>query len=681
MGSRRVSWSSPIFVCAVSGALLPGCSMEANRIVEIDPAPTSLAPAPAAGCMIADTSTWSNQTFPEQAKMFHAEFDATPSAGSIDAVVGLSDGSASRFSQLAAIVRFNPAGTIDMRSGSTYKADVNWPYQADTTYHLRIDIDVRTHAYSVWLRTFGSSYTALARSYPFRTEQAGVTRLSNVATEADSTAGTLEVCGFVVVADTTTADGCVIATAGDGFTSIALPDASVLDTAAFNAQPSAQNIDAVIGLSAGAAASFSDLATAVRFSPSGTLDARDGDAYRTDLPVPYSLKLLNFRFIADLKSHRYSVFQGTTADAQELARQYRFRTEQGAAAHLDHLGVIVDGTQGSIKVCRDSAQGGPSSGVAFSREGTYTVAPLANDQALLSDGATTTRVDAGGNVLATVARGGELAVDVLGNIFIASVTGNTLTVDKYDPSFVARWRATGTVLAGATITAMTADPTGAVLIGLVTPQEGTITVFRFTAGGAFASQLSASGSALTIDVDQPIVAWNDNGTLRITRFAADGAPGWSRAFTGQASIKAMAVDPNHNVLFGGELGTAMDFGGGTLPTRSFEDGPVNGFIVELSSSGAHVFSERTGFSVVGGIASNGARVVVSSTERTQFHREHLQSFDAAGASVVGSSFSTGLGEFGFGDRVVIGPSGRVWWNVETQWPFFPRWFYLVVVAE
>ena len=242
MGSRRVSWSSLLLAGAASGALQLGCGMDTNQVGEIDPAPAGLVPAAASGCLVAGVvGAWSNQTFPEQTKMFHAEFDATPSADSIDAVVGLSDGSAASFSQLAAIVRFNPAGTIDVRSGSTYKADLNWPYRAGTAYHLRIDIDVRTHAYSVWLRTFGSSYTALARSYAFRTEQAGVTRLDNVATEVDSTAGNLEVCGVVVVADPTTADGCVIATAGDGFTSFALPDASVLDTAAFNAQPSAQN--------------------------------------------------------------------------------------------------------------------------------------------------------------------------------------------------------------------------------------------------------------------------------------------------------------------------------------------------------------------------------------------------------------------------------------------------------
>jgi hypothetical protein len=660
--------------------------MEANRAGEIDPGSlaepspgaTDLAPASATGCTVAGAGGgWSNQTFPEQAKMFHAELDATPSAGSIDAVVGLSDGSASSFSQLAAIVRFNSAGTIDVRSGSSYRADVAWPYQPGTSYHLRIDIDVRTHSYSVWLRTFGSSYTALARSYAFRTEQAGVTRLGNVASEVDSTAGTLEVCGLTVVADTTTADGCVIATAGDGFTSVALPDATVLDTVTFNAQPGALNVDAVIGLSAGAATRFSDLATAVRFAPSGALDARDGDAYRADVAIPYSVNLVNARFIADLTSHTYSVFEGTSQDAHELARQFRFRTEQSATAHLDHVNVIVDGAQGSVKVC--AIQGAPSSRVAFSREGTYTVAPLANDEALLSDGATTVRVDATGHVLGTVARGGELATDVLGNLFIASVAGDTLTVDKYDPTFTALWRATGTVPAGSRITAMAADPTCAVLIGLVTVQEGTVTVSRFTADGAFASQLVASGSAVTLDGDQPIVAWNDSGTLRITRFETTGATIWSRAFTGNAIITAMAADPDHDVLFGGQLGTAMDFGGGLLPTRGSENGTVNGFFVELSSTGDHVVSQRTETSDVGGIASNGSRIAVSSTERTQFHYPHLALHDSGPPA--GGGFSTGFGEHGFGGRVWVGPSGRVWWNHDTQWPFFPRWPYLVVVTE
>src|SRR6185503_11346868 len=99
------------------------------------------------------------------------------------------------------------------------------------------------------------------------------------------------------------------------------------------------------------------------------------------------------------------------------------------------------------------------------------VLPLAGGAALISDGATTTRVGAGGQVLASHARGGALATDALGNVFVASVAGNLLSVEKTDASFVSRWTATDTVLPGAEIVAMATDPAGAVSVGLVTAQD------------------------------------------------------------------------------------------------------------------------------------------------------------------------------------------------------------------
>ncbi|HMG57707.1 MAG TPA: hypothetical protein VK601_29605, partial [Kofleriaceae bacterium] len=75
------------------------------------------------------------------------------------------------------------------------------------------------------------------------------------------------------------------------------------------------------------------------------------------------------------------------------------------------------------------------------------------------------------------------------------------------------------------------------------------------------------------------------------------------------------------------------------------------------------------------------RVLVSGTEHTQNRFVHLQSFAPDGTPDAGPVFSTGLGEHGFGRRVTLAPSGRVWWNLETQWPAIPAWPYLVVIAE
>jgi hypothetical protein len=671
-----------MILCAQTATLALGCG-DAVREPLLEPVSPGAAmpdatPTALVGCApVQAADPWWNQTFADQTGVFHAEFDATPSTSAIDAVVGLGNGAASGFTQLAAIVRFNTAGTIDARSGSTYRADVVRPYEAGTRYHFRLDINTFSRTYSVWLRNAAGTYDAIARGYSFRTEQAGVTRLNNGASKVDSADGALEVCGLFVIADASTAPDCVVALAGDGFVNAPLTDATVLDTVTFSATPSAPGIDAVIGLSAGPAARFTDLAAAVRFAPSGALDVRDGDGYRADTQVPYDARSFDFRVIADVTSRTYSVFQGVWSNAQELARQYRFRTQQSGATHLDQLAVIVDGDQGSVSVCR--ARAAPSTGVAYSREGRYSVVPLAGGDAVISDGATIMRLDSRGQVVAQVARAGRIAADASGNVFAASITGTALTVDKYDANLAPVWTASWTVLAGSSAGAIAVAPDGGVLASAISPADHMVMVTRFTAAGTFTTQLAATGDAVTIDGDQPIVAWYDGSTLRIRRFDASGATVWAKEFAGQAGITAMTVDPDHNLVFGGELFTAMDFGGGTLPLRQTDNGRLNAFVVKLSAAGEHVFSLRTGYTHVGGIATDGARVLVSGTWQTQFHYWQLQTFDAAGNAVPGPAFNTGFGEDGFGGAIAIGPTGRVWWNTDTQWPFFPRWPYLVVI--
>ena len=367
----------------------------------------------------------------------------------------------------------------------------------------------------------------------------------------------------------------------------------------------------------------------------------------------------------------------------ELARQYRFRPTQAAATHLDHLSVIVDGPTGSVTLCALTSS--VSSGVAYSREGGYAVAPLPGDAAVISDGVTTQRLDAGGQTLAQVADGGELAVDALGDVFVASIAGATpagatLSVRAYDPDLAPLWTATASLPTGSQIQTVASDPGGDVLVGAAAPADGGVTATRFTAGGAFASALSAPGNAVGIDGDQAVVAWNDSGTLRITRYELDGTVVWSRGFTGRATITQITADPNHAVLFGGELTDSIDFGGGALPLHSIPDGPVNGFFVLLSQSGDHVMSRTVGQSQVNGLATNGENIAVSGVFRTQLRHLMLAQFGPDGRS-----FSTGLNsggagaeELGVGGRVAMGTSGRLWWNLSSNYPVIAGFPYLVV---
>jgi len=606
-------------MCAAIAALVAACDSDVGdnggaangAATEISSPGGRAAALDVCGTVATAGGPWWNQGFPDQARRFHVELDATPSAVGLDAVIGLANGAAAGFTALAAIVRFNAAGSIDVRDGDTYHAIFNMPYSAGTTYHIRIDLDVRTRKYSVFVRQ--GTYTAIARDYAFRTEQAGATVLNDIASKVDGASGSVAICGLAVVADATTADGCVVASAGDGFITQPVRDATVVGTVTFRATPSDPGIDGVMGLSAGPPTAFSDLAAAVRFSPTGVIEARDGDTYRADINQTYSARSFGFRMTGDLVSHTYSVFQGSS-DAAELARQYRFRPTQSAATHLDQISVIVDGPTGSVTLC--SLLSAASDGVAYSREGTYAVAPLPGDEGVISDGVTTQRLDAGGKTVAQVADGGELAVDALGDVFVASIANTTstiatLSVRKYDPGLAPLWTASVTLIAGSQIQMVATDAGGAVLVGAAAPADGSVTATRFTAGGAFAGELSAPGNAVGVDGDQALVAWNDSGTLRITRYTLDGAVVWSRGFTGRATITQITADPDHAVLFGGELIDSIDFGGGALPLHSIPEGPVNGFFALLSQAGDHLQSRTVGMSQVNGVATNGENIAVS----------------------------------------------------------------------
>jgi hypothetical protein len=634
----------------------------------------------ACGPVAAAGGPWWNEGFSDQTGRFHVEFDATPSTAGLDAVIGLASGAAAGFTALAAIVRFNASGSIDVRDGDTYHAIFDLPYSAGTTYHIRIDLDVRTRRYSVFVLL--GTYTAIARDYAFRTEQAGATVLNDIASKVDGAGGSIAVCGLAVIADATTADGCVVASAGDGFITLPVRDASVVGTVTFRATPSDPGIDGVIGQSAGAPAAFSDLATAVRFSPAGVIDARDGDTYRSDFNTSYSARSFDIRMTSDVTSHTYSVFVGSTG-ASELARQYRFRPTQAAATHLDHVSVIVDGPTGSVTLCSPSSAA--SSGVAYSREGGYAVASLPGDAAVISDGVTTQRLDAAGKTVAQIADGGELAVDALGDVFVASIANATpaaatLSVRKYDPGLALRWTASASLLAGSQIQVVATDAGGNVLVGAAASADGSVTATEFTADGAFASELSARGDAIGLDGDQAIVAWNDRGTLRITRYNLDGGVVWSRGFTGRAAITQITADPRHAVLFGGELIDSIDFGGGALPLRSNPDSTVDGFFVLLSQAGDHLMSRTVDQSQVNGLATNGDNIVVSGVLRTQLHHLALAQFGTNQRSFSTGFSSLGINaeELGDGGRVVIGPSGRIWWNLSSKFPVIVGFPYLLV---
>jgi hypothetical protein len=152
-------------------------------------------PPPPPGCQLSSPA-WQNTAFAAQSGLFTAQFEVTPAAAGIDGITGLAATSAAAYADLAAIVRFNPAGLIDARNGDAYAALTPLPYVAGSTYRVRMVVNVPTHTYSVYVTPPGLSEQVVGLDYAFRTEQSAVTALTTLA--LSSNPGTHTVCNVWV---------------------------------------------------------------------------------------------------------------------------------------------------------------------------------------------------------------------------------------------------------------------------------------------------------------------------------------------------------------------------------------------------------------------------------------------------------------------------------------------------
>ena len=144
----------------------------------------------------AGTAQWQNTPFASQTGTFTAQWDATPAQANMDGITALSLGPQTTWSGLAAIVRFNSSNAIDARNGGAYTAVNNIPYVPNSTYRIRMDVNVPARTFSAWVTPPGGSEQIVAQNYAFRTEQQSVTSLDNFNVEAEI--GSITACNFTL---------------------------------------------------------------------------------------------------------------------------------------------------------------------------------------------------------------------------------------------------------------------------------------------------------------------------------------------------------------------------------------------------------------------------------------------------------------------------------------------------
>ncbi len=139
---------------------------------------------------------WQNFPITTQIGTFTATFNATPNNNNMNGVTGLSFGTATLYTDLANILRFNSTGFIDARDGSAYRSDISMPYIAGTRYQVRLVVNIPARTYNIYVTPAGGVEQTLGTNYLFRSEQATITTINNWALYAG--AGTHTICGMSI---------------------------------------------------------------------------------------------------------------------------------------------------------------------------------------------------------------------------------------------------------------------------------------------------------------------------------------------------------------------------------------------------------------------------------------------------------------------------------------------------
>jgi hypothetical protein len=114
----------------------------------------------------------------------------------------------------------------------------------------------------------------------------------------------------------------------------------------FDVTPVAAIEDGVTGLSAAPAAAYNDLAAAVRFNNTGTIDARNGGSFVAATAIPYNAGTA-YHFILDVNvgTHTYNAYVMLGSVQTAIGTNLAFRTQQASVSSLGYLnGLTVTGS-------------------------------------------------------------------------------------------------------------------------------------------------------------------------------------------------------------------------------------------------------------------------------------------------------------------------------------------------
>ncbi|MCD6049585.1 MAG: hyaluronate lyase [Verrucomicrobia bacterium] len=173
----------------------------------------------------------------------------------------------------------------------------------------------------------------------------GVYDLSAVARDNAGNYATSSVAS-VVVANT------LLQTAGSAWINTPVESQQSIFTFEFDASPSTNVIDGVMGLSSGSAAGYTNLACIVRFNTTGFIDARNGGAYVATNAITYAAGAdYHFRLVVNMTNRTYTAYVTPEGSNEQLiGENYGFRTEQTNITVINNMALVTVTTNATLSV-------------------------------------------------------------------------------------------------------------------------------------------------------------------------------------------------------------------------------------------------------------------------------------------------------------------------------------------
>ena len=107
------------------------------------------------------------------------EMVVTPEGDGVDFVLGLGNRLVSEYADTAVAVRFAQTGQVDVRNGDRYQAERLVEYDPGRGHKIRMETDLSTRTYSVWVELTDGTLARLAKDFSFRTQQSNISEITN----------------------------------------------------------------------------------------------------------------------------------------------------------------------------------------------------------------------------------------------------------------------------------------------------------------------------------------------------------------------------------------------------------------------------------------------------------------------------------------------------------------------